>query len=126
MHQELDGDLVQKLEGTKIIPDSPITLMRETEQWKTDHRSNKVQVKVAPVTPVDKDRVTYKITGTDSTLINGKEVDARPVDFSITCNLTNEMDGYPRVVELTGLDKANKTSGTKGTSSSAASKKRRR
>ncbi|MDR3616708.1 MAG: hypothetical protein P4L53_24315 [Candidatus Obscuribacterales bacterium] len=123
MHEQLDLKLLEKLEGTKVIPDSPITLMRETEQWKTDHRSNKIQVSVQPLTPVDKDQVTYKITGTDSTLVDGKKVDDRPIDFSIVCMLTSDMDGFPRVVDLTGLDKGKSASST---SASAPTKKRRR
>jgi hypothetical protein len=123
MHEQLDLKLLEKLEGTKVIPDSPITLMRETEQWKTDHRSNKIQVSVQPMTPVDKDQVTYKITGTDSTLIDGKKIDDRPIDFSIVCMLTPDMDGFPRVVDLTGLEKTKD-----GTAASATipTKKRRR
>jgi hypothetical protein len=122
MHEQLDLKLLEKLEGTKVIPDSPITLMRETEQWTTDHRSNKIQVSVQPLTPIDKDQVTYKITGTDSTLVDGKKVDDRPIDFSIVCMLTSDMDGFPRVVDLTGLDKSKSASAT---SASAPTKKRR-
>jgi hypothetical protein len=123
MHQEVETKLIDKLENTNIIPDSPITLLRETEQWKTDHRSNKVQLSVQPMTPVDKDQVTYKITGTDSTLVNGKKVEDKPVDFSIVCMLTPDMDDFPRVVDVTGLDKSKSASST---NTSAPTKKRRR
>lgn len=125
MHEQLDINLLEKLEGTKVIPDSPITLMRETEQWKADHRSNKLQIKAQPVTPVDQDKVTYKITGTDSTLVNGKAVDEKPVDFSIVCNLTPDMDGFPRVIDLTGLDKANKSASTAASGSNPSTKRKR-
>jgi hypothetical protein len=124
MHEQLDLKLLEKLEGTKVIPDSPITLMRETEQWKTDHRSNKIQVSVQPMTPVDKDQVTYKITGTDSTLIDGRKIDDRPIDFSIVCMLTPDMDGFPRVVDLTGLEKTK--DGTAASATTPTKKRRRR
>jgi hypothetical protein len=123
MHQEVDSNLITKLENTNVLPDSPITLLREKEQWKTDHRTNKVQVAVQPTTPVDKDQVTYKVTGTDSILVDGKKVVDRPIDFSIVCMLTPDMDGYPRVVGIDGLDK---TKAAAQTSAATQTKKRRR
>jgi hypothetical protein len=124
MHEELTDKAREKLENTKVIPDSPITVMREKAESTQAHKSNQVEVKIVrALTPVEKDQVTYKITGTETTLVDGKKADDHTFSFTMICELTPDMGGYPRVVDVDGL--AAKTAAAATTTPAPASKKRK-
>ncbi len=128
MHEELADKAREKLENSKVLPDSPITVMREKSEAQSAHKSNQVEVQIVrALTPVEKDQVTYKITGTDTTLISGKKADDHTFSFTMTCELTPDMGGYPRVVDVDGLGpKTADASSTAKSSALAPVKKHRR
>lgn len=122
LHEQLTDQSREKLEDSKVIPDSPITVMRETAESKDAHRSNKIDVLIVrPLTPVEKDPVTYKVTVKDITLINDKPANDKTYSFTIVCKLTPDMDNFPRVLDVAGLGKSPGQN-----SNSAPTKKRHR
>jgi hypothetical protein len=106
LHEELSDGARQKLEDNKTIPDSPITVLKWTEEWKTGHKANKVEVtSVTPLGPVDAKDVKFRVNGIDHDLVSSKEVGSKPFLIEMTCELTPDMDGFPRVLELQVLSK---------------------
>jgi hypothetical protein len=104
MHEELADGARQKLEDTKVIPDSPITVLREKADWTKAHKSNRVDVGIIrALTPIDAKDVTFKISGKDWDLVDGKQTDFHAFQFTLVCELTPDMDGLPRVLEIQGL-----------------------
>jgi len=106
LHEELSDPARQKLENNKTIPDSPITVLKETEEWRAAHKTNKVEVtSVTPLVPVEAKDVKFRVSGTDHDLVSGKEVGSKPFLIEMTVELTPEMDGFPRVMDLQVLSK---------------------
>ncbi len=122
-HEELTDKCREKLENSQVIPDSPITVLREKEESEQSHKSNKIDVLIVrPLTPVAKDPVSYKVTVKNSTLVNGKAAGDRTYSFTIICSLTPDMDGCPRVVDVDGLDRTS----ARGSASSSSKRLRHR
>ncbi len=79
MHEELSDTARQKLEDTKVIPDSPITVLREKAEWTKANRSNRVDVGIVRnLTPIENKDVTFRVSGKDWDLVNGKQTDFHP------------------------------------------------
>ena len=129
MHEELSDAARQKLEDTKVIPDSPITVLREKADWTAGHKSNRVDVGIVrATTPIEAKDVTFRISGKDWDLVDGKQTDFHPFQFDLTCELTPEMDGLARVLEIQGLGKGSPAAAAakNDASSKATSPKRKR
>ncbi len=105
LHEELSDAARQKLEDTKVIPDSPITVLRYKDLWTKAHKTNRVDVGIIrAVTPIEAKDVTFKVTGKDWDLVDGKEADFHPFQFDMVVELTPDMDGLPRVLDLQVLN----------------------
>jgi hypothetical protein len=104
LHEELSDAARQKLEDTKVIPDSPITVLREKDIWTKGHKSNRIDVGIVrALTPIEAKDVTFKVSGKDWDLVDGKQTDFHAFQFTMTTELTPDMDGLPRVLEIQGL-----------------------
>lgn len=130
-HEELSDAARQKLEDTKVVPDSPITILRYKDMWTKAHKSNKVDVAiVSPLTPIEANDVTFKVSGKDWDLVNGKQTDFHYFQFTMTAELTPDMDGLPRVKDIQGLGAGGTTtavaSDVKDDSPKGAAKRKRR
>jgi hypothetical protein len=94
------------------------------------HKSNRVDVGIVrALTPIEAKDVTFKVSGKDWDLVDGKQTDFHPFQFNIVCELTPEMDGLARVLEIQGLDKTPASASAVATARDDASKsapKRRR
>jgi hypothetical protein len=101
LHEELSDAARQKLEDTKVIPDSPITILRYKDIWTKAHKTNRVDVaSIRATTPIEAKDVTFKVIGKDWDLVDGKETDFHPFQFDMVVELTPDMDGLPRVLDL--------------------------
>jgi hypothetical protein len=101
LHEELSDAARQKLEDSKVIPDSPITVLRYKDLWTKAHKTNRVDVGIVrATTPIEAKDVTFRVTGKDWDLIDGKDSDFHPFQFNMIVELTPDMDGLPRVLDL--------------------------
>lgn len=104
LHEELTDKVREKLEDIKVLPDSPITILKEKEEAQKSHLSNKIDVIIVkPLTAVSKNPVAYKVGGKETILFNGKPKNEQMFSFTMVCDLTPEMGDYPRVVDIAGL-----------------------
>jgi hypothetical protein len=104
-HEELSDAARQKLEDTKVIPDSPITILRYKDLWTKAHKTNRVDVGIVrATTPIEAKDVTFKVSGKDWDLVDGKETDFHPFQFNMVVELTPDMDGLARVQDLQVLN----------------------
>lgn len=129
LHEELSDAARQKLEDTHVIPDSPITVLKDKQEWTTGHKSNRVDVGIVrALTPIEQKDVTFRISGKDWDLVNGKQTDYHPFQFDMVVELTPEMDGLARVLDVQGLGKTPVAANTSDSSpkASVAKHKRRR
>lgn len=130
LHEELSDAARQKLEDTHVIPDSPITVLKDKQEWTAGHKSNRVDVGIVrALTPIEQKDVTFRISGKDWDLVNGKQTDYHPFQFDMVVELTPEMDGLARVLDVQGLGKtpvaANNTSDSAAKAPVAKRKRRR-
>jgi hypothetical protein len=107
MRLQLSEKARDKLQAAGEIPDTELDVLKIIDENQNNHHSNKVQVDlVRPLGPVDKNQVPFKVTGKNISLINGKPGDDKVFSITVVCELTPEMGGYPRAVEVTGLPSA--------------------
>lgn len=98
---ELTEPLVEKLQQQKLLPETDISILKIVDEAKMHHSSNKVQVEsVSPLDPATKPEIRFRVTGKDTSEVNGKDAADRPFEFLVTCQLTKEMDGFPRITDL--------------------------
>lgn len=101
---ELDDAAVHKLESQNQLPDSPIEIAQVISRAQAKHNSNTITISsTTPLDPITKDVVRFKINGKDTRLVDGHPQDDRPFEVTITAKLTPEMDGYARVLDISGL-----------------------
>ncbi len=107
MRLQLSEKARTKLQAAGEIPDSELDVLKIIDENQNKHQSNKVEVQIArPLGPVENNTVPFKVTGKNISLVNGKENDYKAFSITVTCELTPEMGGYPRAIEVTGLPKA--------------------
>lgn len=124
---ELTEATVEKLQSEHMIPETDISVLKLIDEAQKKHTSNEVVVAVArAISPADKDSVQYRVTGREILKTTGKPDDFRTFQYTITCYLTPEMGGYPRITDVVN-DKApaatEKSEEAKGGGSSAKRKK---
>ena len=104
MRLQLSEKARNKLQAAGEIPDTELDVLKIIDENQNNHHSNKVEVDlVRPLGPVDKNQVPFKVTGKNISLINGKPADDKVFSITVTCELTPEMGGYPRCIEVSGL-----------------------
>ena len=107
LHQEVSSSARDKLQAQKVLPDSTIDVLRDISDAEVLHRTNVIDVSsVKAITPVDKDTVTFQVTGKETVKIGGKVSEVHPFSMQMTCLLTNEMDIYPQLKDLKGFPQA--------------------
>lgn len=123
MHEELSDKCRQTLEDTKVIPDSPITVLREKQEWTDKKKSNRVDVGIVrALTPIEAKDVTFKVSGKDWDLVDGKQTDFHEFQCDMVVELTPDMDGLARVLEIHGLGNAPAAAASKAASAAAPTK----
>jgi hypothetical protein len=130
LHEELSDPARQKLEDTHVIPDSPITVLKDKADWTAANKSNRVDVGIVrALTPIEQKDVTFRISGKDWDLVNGKQTDFHAFQFDMVVELTPDMDGMARVLDVQGLGATAAGTPKNGDSSAAkapAGKRKRR
>lgn len=98
---ELTEPTVEKLQKLKIIPETDIGILKLIDESQKKHTSNEVVVAVVrPLGPPERDSVPFKVTGRDILHTAGKPDDFRTFTYTMTCDLTPEMAGYPRITDI--------------------------
>ncbi len=111
-HDEFEESLFEKLQGKNMLPETDISILKIVTEQKKKNATNKVVVdQVKPIDPVAQSSVRFNITGKDINEIGGKPADTKDFQYVVTCKLTKEMDGFPRITDLTtpGEPTSNKT-----------------
>jgi hypothetical protein len=68
------------------------------------HQTNVVKVESVKATgPIEKDIVPFRVSGKDITKTPGKPDQTKGFAFNIAVKLTDEMSGYPKVVDVEEL-----------------------
>lgn len=102
--EQLSEKALNKLQSAREIPETELDVLKIIDDNQNQHRTNKVKVEsVSPLGPVEKDPVSLKVSGRDTPIVNGKNGADKPFSIVVTCQLSDEMGGYPRVVDVTGL-----------------------
>lgn len=102
--QELTPDAVAKLSKQNVIPNAGLDLVKEKTLALDEHRKNVVEVTSAePGLPIDKSTTPFKVSGKNTIKIEGKPDKVIPFSLTMNVKLTPEMQGYPRVTDVTGL-----------------------
>lgn len=118
-----------KLQANGEIPDTEIDVLKIIDLNQNAHVSNKVEIQsVTALGPTEKNDVPYKVVGKEITLKNNQPTAEKPFTLTLVLEMTPEMGGYPRCIELDGLP-SNKTAATspaKTSSAPAPSSHRRR
>jgi hypothetical protein len=127
LHQEVSSSARDKLQAQKVLPDSTIDVLRDISDAEVLHRTNSIEVTaVKAITPVDKDTVTFQVTGKETVKVSGKVSEVRPFSMQVTCLLTNDMDIYPLLKDLKGFPQAMiRRPSTQAEQSSSAKRRRR-
>ena len=104
MHAEVHESALEKLQASKILPDSQIDIWRAIDDSQVAHRTNEITVKsVKPITPLDKDAVKLMVSSDEIIKTSGKQTAVKPFNLELTCRLTDAMDNYPRLLDVSGL-----------------------
>lgn len=107
LHSELTEATKIKLQASKDLPETEIDILKIIDENQRKHQSNKVEVDIVrPLGPIEKDAVPMKVTGKDIVLIDGKQQDDKVISVVVTCDLTDEMGGYPRATDVQVLGPA--------------------
>lgn len=105
MHAEVHESALDKLQARKILPDSQIDVWRAIDDSQVAHRTNEIDVKtVRPISPLDKDDIKVQVVGDEIVKTSGKQTAVKPFNLELTCRLTSEMDNYPRLLDVSGLN----------------------
>jgi hypothetical protein len=127
MHGEVHTSALEKLQARKILPDSTIDVLKAIDDAQIAHLSNEVQIlNVRALTPLEKDAVTFKVTGKEITKVSGKQKDVRPFSLELTCRLTPEMDNMPTLIDVGGMNATTAFSGSGSTPPSPKNKRNTR
>ena len=109
MKEELNEDACSKLQDEHLLPQSPLDIMKVIYDTKKTGQSNLVKVgTVKPLAPIGKDVVPFRVSGKEITKTPGKPDENKNFTFTIAIKLTDDMDGFPRVIDVKELpaDKA--------------------
>jgi hypothetical protein len=129
MRDEVNDSERDKLQEAKIIPDSPISVVRIEQENQAAGRSNTVAISsVKALTPVDKDYVKFQVVGTEISKLKGKPTGSQPFNYELTVLLNPEMSGYPRLTDLKGFvtPAATADSGAQASTSKGAKRPKRK
>jgi len=115
--------MFEKLQAESLLPETDISILKIVDESKEKHLSNQVVVDSAtPLDPVTKNDVRFKVTGKQISTKDGKPVNEQHFELTVTCELTPEMDGFPRAVDVVMVSPAP----VKATAKKPVTKKRRR
>ena len=124
MHGEVHTSALEKLQSRKILPDSTIDVLKAIDDAQIAHLSNEVQIlNVRALTPLEKDQVTFRVTGKEIFKVSGKQKDMRPFSLELICRLTPEMDNMPTLIDVGGMSASTAFSGSGTTTSSPKNKR---
>jgi len=124
MHGEVHTSALEKLQSRKILPDSTIDVLKAIDDAQIAHLSNEVQIlNVRALTPLEKDQVTFRVTGKEIFKVSGKQKDMRPFSLELICRLTSEMDNMPTLIDVGGMSASTAFSGS-GTATRTPKNKR--
>lgn len=124
MHGEVHTSALEKLQSRKILPDSTIDVLKAIDDAQIAHLSNEVQIlNVRAITPLEKDQVTFRVTGKEIFKVSGKQKDMRPFSLQLICRLTSEMDNMPTLIDVGGMSASTAFSGS-GTATRTPKNKR--
>lgn len=130
MRLQLSEAARNKLQAAGEIPDTELDVLKIIDENQTKHLSNKVEVDSVQATgPIDKNQIPFKVAGKNIVLLNGQPADSKPFNLTVVCELTPEMGGYPRCIEVVGLPggkTAGKSSEKQNSSNQAQSRRKKR
>ena len=99
---EMTEKLVERLQNQKLLPETDISVLKIVDESKASHKSNTVTIaSVTPQSPVMQPEVRFHVLGNTTDQTDGKPGATHPFDFDATCQLTEAMDGFPRLTDLT-------------------------
>jgi hypothetical protein len=111
MREELDDSTIDKLQSTGNLPEPGLEEMKVVSDAEDKKTSNTVETPtVQPAGVVKRDVVPIRVSGQVINYQNGVKKNEQPFSLEVDCKLTDEMQGYPRVVAIRGLENFTATS----------------
>jgi hypothetical protein len=133
MREELDDSTIDKLQSKGNLPEPGLEEMKVVSDAEDKKTTNTVETTtIQPTGAVKRDVVPIQVAGQVINYQDGAKKNEQPFSLEVDCKLTDEMQGYPRVVGIRGLENftatsvrpAEPTSKPTAPSSSAARKRR--
>jgi hypothetical protein len=112
MREELDDSTIDKLQSTGNLPEPGLEEMKVVSDAEDKKTSNTVETKSAQAVAgtLKHDVVPIMVTGGVINYQDGAKKNDQPFALEVDCKLTDEMQGYPRVVGVRGLENFTATS----------------
>lgn len=112
MREELDDSTIDKLQSTGNLPEPGLEEMKVVSDAEDKKTSNTIETKTATAVAgtAKHDVVPVQVTGEVINYQDGVKKNDQPFSLEIDCKLTDEMQGYPRVVGVRGLENFTATS----------------
>jgi hypothetical protein len=102
--EELPEPVFEKLQADGVLPKTELGILKIIDEAQDSHSTNEVDVKsVKPLGPVEKDVVSFAVEGVEKDKQEGKPDQDKPFSCTVTTKLTEQSEGWPQVVEVTGL-----------------------
>jgi hypothetical protein len=111
MREELDDNTIDKLQSAGKLPEPGLEEMKVVSDAEAKNTTNTVYTTSTKlVGDVKNATVPIQVVGRIVNYQNGKKKDEQHFLLEVDCKLTDEMEGYPRVVAIRGLENMTATS----------------
>jgi hypothetical protein len=111
MREELDDNMIDKLQSIGKLPEPGLEEMKVVSDAEDKKTTNKVDTTSATsLGDIKKATVPIQVVGKIINYQNGVKKDEQHFSLEVDCKLTDEMEGYPRVVAIRGIENITATS----------------
>jgi hypothetical protein len=122
--EELTEGVFEKMQSEDVLPETELGVLKIIQEAQEAGTSNVIEVtSIKPVGDLDKDLVTFQLTGVETAKAKGKPDQKREFACTISCRL---IEGYGQVVEVIGLGAPHVKPQPKAEEPTKSKKKRRR
>jgi hypothetical protein len=107
---EMTQPLVDKLVQQKLLPETDLSVLKIKDEAQQSHTTNQVVVSsAAPVDSTNQPEIRFKVAGKEISQKGGATTNSRDFEYFVTCKLTPEMAGFPRITALAPVTEMSST-----------------
>jgi hypothetical protein len=106
MREELNDATINKLQSIGKLPEPGLEELKVVEDAEDAKTNNAVEIKdTKTLGPANKDVVPIRVKGLIVNYKNGIKKSEEPFSLELDCKLTEDMEGFPRVIAVRGMEK---------------------